>query len=173
LIRAEIVAMKSLLGISSFACVLFLLVSTAHADSKKDEVASYIKDLKRGNAKTRATAAKELGNIGAISAADTKEAVPLLIELLKNDRDKGVKQAAATALGRIDPDPEKAVTVLITALKDKTAAVRAAAATSLGQLGAEAKDAVPALRTAQDDKDRGVSRAARMAIRTIEGQKKK
>jgi HEAT repeats len=165
--------MKSLFAVSGFASFLFLLVSTVHADSKKDEVAGYIKDLKRGDAKTRATAAKELGNIGAVNAADTKDAVPLLIQRLKNDRDKGVKQAAATALGRIDPDPEQAVPALITALKDKNAAVRAAAATSLGQLGAEARDAVPALRTAQDDKDRGVSRAARMAIRTIQGQNKK
>jgi HEAT repeat protein len=145
----------------------------ARADSKKDDVASLMKDLKSGNAKTRAAAAKELGHIGAVNAADTKEAIPLLLSLLKKDRDSSVRQAAATALGRMDPDPEKAIPIFTDALKDKNAGVRMAAATSLGQLGVEAKEAVPALRQAQNDKDRGVSRAAGMAIRTIQGQGKK
>ena len=165
--------MKVLPTVLVLGCSLALVQSGAHADSKKDEVAGYIKDLKSKTAKTRATAAKELGHIGAISASDTKEAVPIILDLVKNDRDSGVRQAAATALGRMDPDPEKAVPALTDALKDKKAGVRTAAARSLGQLGPDAKEALPALREAQDDKDRGVSREVRMAIRTIQGQKKK
>ena len=163
--------MKPLLIALGLSCVCIL--TPARADSKNDDVASLMKDLKSGSAKTRTAAAKELGHIGAVNAANTRDAIPLLVNLLKKDRDSSVRQAAATALGRMDPDPEKAIPVFTEALKDKNAGVRIAAATSLGQLGAEAKEAIPALRQAQSDKDRGVSRAAGMAIRTIQGQTKK
>jgi len=166
--------MKSLPIAVLLGCLLLIVAGPATAESKKDEVASLIKDLKTKNAKARISAAKELGHIGAINAADTKDAIPVLLDLLKKDRDAGVRQAVAAALGRMDPDPEKAVPVFTERLKeDKNAGVRMAAATSLGQLGAEAKEALPALREAQKDKDRGVSRAAGMAIRNIEGTKKK
>jgi HEAT repeat protein len=167
--------MKTLLLFSfAAACLSLVVVGDAQADSKKDDVAAYMKDLRSGSAKKRATAAKELGEIGAVNAADAKDAIPILLDLLKKDNDSGVRQATAAALGRMDPEPEKAVPVLTNALKDKKAGVRMAAATSLGQLGPEAKDAIPALRDLQqNDKDRGVTRAAGMAIRTIQGQKKK
>jgi HEAT repeat protein len=165
--------MKLLFIALGLSCVCALTLIPARADSKKDDVATYIKELKSGNAKTRATAAKELGHLGAVNAADTREAIPLLLDLLKKDSAASVRQAAAAALGRIDPPPEKAIPAFTEALKDKNAGVRMAAATSLGQLGGEAKEAIPALRQAQSDKDRGVSRAAGMAIRTIQGQGKK
>ena len=165
--------MKSLVSAVCFGCLFSLIFSPAHADSKKGDVAGFLKDLKSKDAKTRAAAARELGHIGAVNVADGKEAVPVLLEVLKKDRDAGVRQAAATALGRMEPDPEKALSAFTAALKDKNAGVRSAAATALGQMGAEAGEAVPALRDAQKDKDRGVSRAAAMAIRSIQGLKKK
>src|SRR5207244_1925879 len=124
--------MKSLLIAFVLSCACALTLTPARADSRKDDVANLMKDLKSGSAKTRTAAAKELGHIGAVSAADTRDAIPLLLNLLKKDRDSNVRQAAATALGRMDPDPEKAIPVFTEALKDKNAGVRAAAATSLG-----------------------------------------
>jgi HEAT repeat protein len=154
------------------ACLFFMVATAAHAEPKKEDVPELLKALKSGNAKKRISAADDLGHIGAIRAEDAKEAVPVLLDMLKNDRAAGVRKAVATALGRMDPDPQEAVPVLSKALKDKDAGVRAAAATSLGQLGADAKDAVPALNEARKDKDRNVSRAAGMALRSIQGKKK-
>ena len=111
--------MKMLPALLVFSCSFAFVASQARADAKKDEVAGYIKDLKSKTAKTRATAAKELGHIGAVNASDTREAVPIILDLVTKDRDSGVRQAAAGALGRMDPDAEKAVPALTEALKDK------------------------------------------------------
>jgi HEAT repeat protein len=138
----------------------------------KDEVPGLIKELKNKDAKKRASAIDELGHIGSISAADARPAVPPLYEVLKKDRDANVRKAAATALGKMDPDPKEAVPALQTALKDKSAAVRSAAATALAMMGPDARDALPDLEKLRQDKDRGVSRAAAMAVRAINGKRK-
>src|SRR5437899_1492890 len=130
--------MKPLPMISAVACLFFMVATAAHAEPKKEDVPELLKALKSGNAKKRISAADDLGHLGAIRADDAKEAVPVLLDTLKNDRTAGVRKAVATALGRMDPDPQEAVPVLSKALKDKDAGVRAAAATSLGQLGAAA-----------------------------------
>src|SRR5262249_55578361 len=164
--------MRVVLLAAGFGFFLSLAAGSSYAEPKKDDVPALLKALKSGNAKKRISAAEELGHIGAVRAADAKDAVPVMLEMLKDDGNAGVRKAVAAALGRIDPDPEKAVPVFISALKDKDAGVRAAVATSLGQMGADAKDAVPALKQAQNDKDRGVKRAASMALRSIQGKKK-
>jgi HEAT repeat protein len=150
-------------------CVIYLTSSRGELATcqKQDDVKSLIKDLKSNNPKTRASAAEDLGHRGAVRAAEVKEAIPSIVEVLKKDRDANVRKAAATALGQVDPDPSTAVPALTAALRDKAPSVRIAAAGSLGMLGGEAKDAVPALQEAQKDKDRAVSRAASMALRTI------
>jgi HEAT repeat protein len=163
--------MRTLPVVVGLGCLLVLTSGPALADTKED-VPSLLKALKSRNPKTRASAAEELGHIGAISAADAKEAIPALLGVLKKDSSSDVRKAAATAIGKMDPDPEKAVPALTQALKDRTPGVRIAAAGALGQLGSDAKDAIPALQEAQKDKDRGVSRAAGMALRAIRGKKK-
>src|SRR5437016_2348719 len=116
--------------------LLVLAAGPALADSKED-VPSLMKALKSRNAKTRASAADELGHIGSIRAADAKEAIPPLLGVLKKDRDADVRKAAATAIGKMDPDPEEAVPALTEALKDKAPSVRMAAAGALGMLGSD------------------------------------
>ena len=150
-----------------FAC----LVSPCLAD-KKDDVVRLMKELKAKDAKTRISAAEELGHIGQIKKSLTEPAVPGLIDAMK-DTDAGVRKAAADALGKVDPDVTVAVPPLVDALKDKAAPVKQAAAGALGQIGPDAKDALPALRELQKDTDRGVSRAARQAIQRIMGRGKK
>ncbi len=138
------------------------------AGQKKTDVPALIKALKSKDWKARVSAAEDIGDVGAVRASDTKEAVPILLEMVKKDKDVAVRAAAAKALGRIDPDPAEAVPVLTDALKDKAPSVRTAAADALGTLGEGAKGAVPALQElAKKDKDKGVSRSAKMALKSI------
>jgi HEAT repeat protein len=164
--------MKPLRLLLCLAGLLALVGHQGYAQSKKDDVAPLIKDLKNKDPKVRISAADELGHRGAVRAADVKDALPLLLGLVKRDKDAGVRKSAALAVGKVDPDPKDAVPVLIDALTDKSTAVRTAAATALGQFGSNAADAIPALTEAQKDKDRGLSRAAGMALRSIRDKKK-
>jgi HEAT repeat protein len=153
-------------------CLLMGATGWAAGDTK-DDVPTLLKSLKSSDAKKRTSAAEELGHIGSIRAADAKDAIPALYDVLKKDRSANVRKAAATALGKMDPDPKEAVPALTKVLKeDKSPAVRAAAAGALAMLGPDAKDALPALQDAQQEKDRTVSRAAGMAIRAIRDKKK-
>lgn len=160
------------LSLLALGGLLALAVVAAASDVKKEDVPKLLKELKSGVPKTRATAAEDLGHLGAIRAEDTKPAVPLLLEMARKDSDAKVREAAAKALGRMGADPKEAVPVLTEALKkDKVMAVRVAAARALGQLGPDAKDAVPTLRevqqAAQKDKDKRLAQAAGDALRNI------
>ncbi len=160
--------MKPLILILS--CVL-IHPTLAWAD--KDDLPTLLKEVKSKDPKVRASAARELGHIGAIRASNAKEAIPVLFDLLKKDKEAEVRRAAITALGQLEPDPERALPAFQEALKDKSPQVRAAAAGALGMLGADAKEAVPELQKAEKDKDKAVSQAAKMALRNINMSKKK
>jgi HEAT repeat protein len=151
---------------------VLLVAGPAAAGDSRDDVPALLKELKSKNPKTRMAAAEELGHRGSVRAADVKEAVPVLFQLLKNEKNAGARRALVLALGKMDPDVETAVPAFTAALKDKDPGVRVAAATSLARLGPEAREAIPALEEAAGDKDRAVSRAARMALQTIRGKKK-
>src|SRR5437763_9207500 len=109
---------------SGVFCLAF--ASAALAD-KKEDVARLMKELKSKDAKTRISAADDLGHIGQVKKSYTEPAVPALIEAL-HDPDALVRKAAATALGKVDPDVKVAVPALTDVLKDKVPAVRQAAA---------------------------------------------
>src|SRR5260370_25683066 len=147
-----------------FAC----LVSPSLAD-KKDDVARLMKELKAKDAKTRISAAEELGHIGQIKKSLTEPAVPGLIDAMK-DTDAGVRKAAADALGKVDPDVTVAVPPLVDALKDKAAPVKQAAAGALGQIGPDAKDPLPPLPELQNHTHPRVSPAAPPAIQRLMGR---
>jgi HEAT repeat protein len=160
-------------------CVVTLCVVAAlgHAADKEAEVAKYVKELKSASAKTRAAAAEEIGKIGQVKASYAKPAVQPLIDVLK-DRDAGVRQAAATALARID-DPKEAVPALEKLLKeDKEQRVRAAAAAGLGLMGEASKESLPTLRkVAQESRSKGkdaqpLAQACNRAIQQITGRTK-
>src|SRR5206468_11382616 len=104
--------MKSLMT----ALCLVALASSVRAADKEAEVAKYVKDLKSSSAKTRATAADEIGKIGQVKSSYAKPAVQPLLDVL-NDKDASVRQAAATALARLD-EPKEVVPALETLLKD-------------------------------------------------------
>jgi HEAT repeat protein len=138
---------------------------------KKEEIPRAIEMLKKGNAKQRISAAEALGQRGAIRSADVKDAVGPLRELLKNDKDAKVRQAAAEALGNIGRELDQTIPALVEAMKsDKADAVKLAAIKALGQIGPEARSALPELRPiAQNRKkeNRRLAGAARQAIKAI------
>jgi HEAT repeat protein len=161
----RILCFFALLGLISFS-------ACADASLSDDDIAAVLKDLKSKNAGIRTAAARDVGRIGAVRAADAKEAIPLLLNMVKKDKDASARKTAVEALGRIDPDPKEVVPVLIEALKDKDANVRQAVATALGQFPSEATDIVPALRDTEKDKNKMVERAAKMSLRNLREQKK-
>jgi vesicle coat complex subunit len=155
---------------------LIISVPAALADSREEKVAKYIKDIESGNAKARAEAAKEIGNIAAIRVSYAKPAIEPMLKLLK-DKEASVRAAAAEALGKCD-EPKKTVKPLIDLLKeDKEQQVKVGAAVGLGLIGEPAKDAVKILRetaqAARQDKNMRLAQACQQAIQNINGARKK
>jgi HEAT repeat protein len=100
----------------------------------------------------------------ALGASDASEAVPALIDALK-DTDAGVREQVAWALGAIGD--RRAVDGLIGALKDQAPQVRKQAAWALGALGD--RRAVQGLMTSLKDGDAGVRKQAAWALGAIGG----
>ena len=102
-------------------CLLSVLTITKNAfPSDKTEIQTLINRLKSKGRFDREKAAEELGSL---RGANAKDAVPALIEALK-DNDKSVRWAAAEALGNFGPGGAQ---LLIEALKSKYEDVRQAA----------------------------------------------
>jgi HEAT repeat protein len=100
----------------------------------------------------------------ALGASDASEAVPALLDALK-DADAGVREQVAWALGAIGD--RRAVDGLIGALKDQAPPVRRQAAWALGALGD--KRAVTGLMASLKDSDAGVRKQAAWALGAIGG----
>lgn len=99
-----------------------------------------------------------------LGALDASEAVPALVEALK-DTEAGVREQAAWALGAIGD--RRAVDGLVGALSDSAPGVRRQAAWALGAIGD--RRAVTALAKALKDSDAGVRRQAAWALGAIGG----
>jgi HEAT repeat protein len=133
--------MRRLLAVASLFVLALWLASEAPAQSKK--AAELIKDLDSKDAKVRASAANDLGDLADVRLADAKFAHPKLKELQK-DPDPTVRRAVLMALGKIEMD--KYPTLLIDALKtDKSSEVQLAAVQAIQQLGPMAKEASPVM----------------------------
>ncbi len=111
--------------------------------------------LKDGDADVRASAAWALGEIGDAKAVET------LIKAL-NDEDRGVREKAVAALGKMGKD---AFEPLVQALSAKKARVRKGAALALGNL--RTKDAIEPLTKALHDKNFEVRWCAAQALANI------
>jgi HEAT repeat protein len=126
------------------------------APADKEVIAALVSRLRTGD---RLSAVKALGHF----AADAREAVPTLVELVK-DPDTETRLTAVIILGEIGPDAALAVRVLTEALRDADATVREHAAESLGQIGTEDASTIAALSEALKDNN---SRVRRDAVRTL------
>ena len=174
--------------IPSFIAILALSFPASAqppAAAESSEVKKRISELKHGNKLDVANAALWLGGMGK----QAKPAIPLLIELLGDDREvtKETKQGVSVPLGQpfTYEDPvlvsERASEALIqlgeTAVNDLGAAlgenpkviVRLRAAETLGKIGKAAKPALPQLRATLDrQKNQKIRLEAIQAYRQIE-----
>lgn len=146
------------------------------ADTREEKVARAIKDMEASGAKTRASAAEEVGKIAAIKVSYAKPAVEPLMKLLK-DKEASVRAAAAEALGKVD-EPKKVVPALVELLKDeKSDAAKIGAVTGLGLIGESAREAVKVIRPiaeeARKDKNMRLAQACQRALQNINPPRQK
>ncbi len=113
----------------------------------------------------RCDAFRTLGDLGPVA----RSAAPALIEAMDHP-DARVRRAAATALARIDAEPELAIPALLAGLNDEDKWVRAGSAAALGALGPEAKSSVPALTQVLTDEAPLVQIKAATSIGKIGGE---
>jgi hypothetical protein len=151
---------------------------------KREELPGLIKQLKAKEAKMRIKAAVLLGNRGAVKAKDVADAIEPLVYMLQNDDDSDARRAAATAIGKSDPEDSKLVVeALAGAVKDEKNknTVRISAAGALAAMGPKAKDALPTLKEVYDDvkgatkaekEKKALAKAVNGALKAIGGGKK-
>jgi HEAT repeat protein len=100
---------------------------------------------------------------------EAHDAVPALINVLKNDKEPEVRRLAAKALGCISTE-EQIISALIEALGDENPGVCEFAAYALGEIGPKAKAALPKLRElAEKDFADYIVGTIEQAISKIEG----
>lgn len=158
----------------------FLLAGAVRADNKENIEAAKaaIATLeKTKDAKERAAAIAKLGKVAAAGQFEVvKPGIPKVVEGL-DDKDAGVRAAAALAVGQIGPDDAEAVVKkLADLLKDKDDAVKSNAVKSLGSFGEKAQPAVKALREAKKedgDPKSKFSKEVDAALKTISPKKPK
>jgi HEAT repeat protein len=135
--------------LAGLVCVALVVPSWA-AIPKASDVPPLVDQLKKGDAKARANAAKELGHIGAVKKTLVKDAIPLLIEAVK-DKDINVRIEAMAALARIGAEPEKVVPMLRENLKGKDDKLIIGSAQALGTYGSASEEALPELKKLAED----------------------
>src|SRR5205085_2478946 len=97
----------------------------------------------------RQQAAGVLGRLGAkaqdrdrLDKLSVKAAVEALASSMSKERAVPVREAVATALGRIGPESKPALPMLGNALKDESVEVRSAAAEALARIGSASKEVI-------------------------------
>ncbi len=145
------------------------------ADSREDKVANAIKDMASDNAKTRASAAEDIGKIAVIKKSYAIPAIEPMLKLLK-DKDDTVREKAAEALAKVD-EPKQVVKPLIELVKDdKVEKVRIAAANGLGLMGESAREGVKVLREtaeqARKDMKMQLAQSCQRALQNINAGRK-
>src|SRR5580658_5670804 len=139
--------------------------------------ARYTEDLKTSkDLKVRTIAAQEIGKLAEVRKTYGKDAVPYLFEACQ-DKDPGLRAAAAEALGKsYTGDDDKAVTLLTNLMKDDgEMKVRVAATRGLGALGPKAKSALPTIKElmAKEDKKSPLKRPLQDSMNAIMERAKK
>jgi HEAT repeat protein len=128
--------------------------------------------LDSDEAVVRREALRSLGKLRERASIDPQIVIPILLTGL-DDVDVQVRTVAATYLGIVRDDPDKAVRGLIKALSDEEAEVRQTAAVALAAYGPLAERAIPALKKAANDPDEDVRREAGRALVTLAEAKQK
>ena len=167
---------KCLAAVALFNGVLYLCLSQELiAADKEAEAKKYAEELKKGkDTKAKVTALQELGKLGQIQKSLVEPAIPDIYKAL-DDKDAGIRAAAAYCLGLCDPPADMALPPLRKLLKeDKEDSVKIGAAKGLAAMGENAKEAVPDLKAIMKDADKKspLFKAAQGALKSINGAKK-
>jgi HEAT repeat protein len=159
---------KALAAVALFNGVLFLSLPSTALASNESDAKKYTQELKTSkDAKTKINALHELGKLAAIMKSYVEGAIPDIYAAL-NDKDAGVRAAAAQCLGACDEPADKAVPALLKLLKDdKDENVQMGAAKGLASMGPAAKAALPTLRELAADKKSKLGGVAKTAMKAI------
>lgn len=145
------------------------------AAGKEAEAKKALDELKKTkDTKVKIASLEKLGELGQVQYAFAEPAIPEMMKAL-DDKEAGVRAAAAKAVGQAGSEDPDTVPSLVKLLKsDKEESVKIAAAEGLGLLGSKAKDAVPALREAAKDADKKskLAKVIGASVKTINGTKK-
>jgi HEAT repeat protein len=165
---------KALAAVALFNGILLvcLQVDLAAAD-RQEEARRYTEDLRKGkNSKVKITALKELGNLAALQKSLAEPALPDIYKALE-DKEPGIRAAAAQCLGQCDEPVSKAVPLLMKMLKNEKEdeVVRIGAARGLACMGPSAKAAVPTLNALiKSNKKSPLGKEANKARKAIAGK---
>ncbi len=167
---------KAMALVALFNGALYLSVrEEAVAGEKEEEAKRYTDQLRKGkDAKAKVTALQELGRLAQIKKSLIADALPDVYKAIE-DKDAGVRAAAAEALGKADEPYEKAGDILVKLLKDdKEDAVKIGALKGLTVMGNSAKAALPTIRdiAKSADKKSKLGVTATAAAKAIGGGKK-
>ena len=163
---------KALAALTLFNSCLFICIrDEVIAADKEAEARKYLEDLRKGkSAKVKVTALQELGKLAAVQKSLVTDALPDIYKAL-NDKDPGIRAAAALCLGQCDEPADKAVPALMKLLKNdkEDEKVRIGAARGLASMGSSAKEALPTLRmiAKNSDKKSPLGKAAKQAAKAI------
>jgi HEAT repeat protein len=170
--------LKAMACIALFNGALFLCVrEEALASEKEEDAKKYTEQLRKGkDTKSKITALQELGNLAQIKKALVADALPDIYKSTE-DKDPGVRAAAAEALGKADEPYSKAGETLVKMVKDdKEDSVKIGALRGLTVMGQSAKEAIPTIRdvvnATKNDKKSKLGGAAKDALKAIGGGKK-
>jgi HEAT repeat protein len=160
--------------VALFNGVLYLSLSQeALASEREEEAKKYTEQLRKGkDAKSKIAALQELGKLGQIKKSLIADALPDIYKAVE-DKDPGVRAAAAETLGKADEPYDKAGKALVNILKeDKDEGAKLGAMRGLSAMGSTAKDAVPTLRdiVKNSDKKSKIAKAAQLTIKAISGK---
>ncbi len=164
---------KALAAVALFNSLLYLAVrEEAFAKNNEEDAKKYTQDLKKSkDTKVKIAALQELGKLAAIQKTLVSDALDDIYKSLE-DKDAGIRAAAAQCLGSCDEPADKSVPALVKLLKnDKEDSVKIGAAKGLASMGTGAKDALPTLREIAADKGNKVAPTAKMAVKAISGKK--
>jgi len=163
--------MKAMAAVALFNGLLFLtMYQEVIASEREEEAKKYTEQLRKSkDTKTKIKALQGLGELGQIKKSLIAEALPDIYKAVE-DKDPGVRAAAAETLGKADEPAEKAMPLLMKILKDdKDEGAKIGAINGLVALGSNAKEALPTLRQIAKDSDKQskLGKAAKNALKSI------
>ncbi len=168
---------KAMALVALFNGTLYLCVrEEVLAGEKEEDAKKYTEQLRKSkDAKTKITALQELGTLGQIKKSFIADALPDIYKAVE-DKDAGVRAAAAEALGKSDEPYDKVGDILVKLLKDdKEESVKIGALRGLSAMREAAKAALPTIREIvnNSDKKSKLGQAAKDAAKAIGGNGKK